>query len=115
MMAPDSDHPALVRLRAWCAARGIAYRGSLVKDGKFWRAGLRFSDSNIRFNAPAETADDAIARVVETAISWRDKDEQRDAGGPVNGMGTLSGRERPAYDTLEVPRMTLGWQAPARG
>ena len=99
-----------MRLRAWCKARGIGHKGSLVKDGKFWRAGLRFSDSNIRFNAPAETMDEAIERVVEQALVWRARDEQRDADRTINGMGTLSGFERPAYEALEVARMKLGWQ-----
>ena len=101
-MAPDSDHPALVRLRAWCAARGIDYKGSLVKDGKFWRARLRFSDSNLRFNAPADTKEEAIERVVGQAMVWREKDELNPPF-PINSIGALSGNDTPESRALKIP------------
>lgn len=94
-MTPDSDHPALVRLRAWCAERGVSHKGSLVKKGSGWRAELKFSDDPVRIAASGQTPEAAIARVVESAIGFREQHEQmRD--GSINTFGTLSGSDTPA-------------------
>ena len=93
-MALDSDHPALVRLRAWCAARSIGHKGSLMSKGNGWRAELTFSDDPVRIAASGKTPEAAIARVVESAIGFREQHE-RMRDGAINTFGTLSGRGTP--------------------
>jgi len=102
-MAPDSDHPALVRLRAWCVERAVSHKGSLVKRGNGWRAELTFSDDPVRIAASGKTPEAAIARVVESAIGFREQHE-RMRDGAINTFGTLSGRGTPVSLKTEAPR-----------
>jgi hypothetical protein len=70
-------------LKAYAEQHGITWKGSVKRDGEFWRAKLRFSDSNAIFHGTGRTQEEAVERAIHLAIETREAPPRPD-NGPIN-------------------------------